>query len=56
MTQTAGLDVLIAWAVFLALLGILAWFLMGPHPDPNEVARRSAAEEDGRASPPDATT
>lgn len=28
MLQTAGLDILIAWAIFFALLGVLAFFVL----------------------------
>jgi hypothetical protein len=40
VTDTGGLDVLIAWATFIALLFVLAAFLLRGHPDPIDEARR----------------
>ncbi len=50
MTTTGGLDVLIAWAIFAALLVALGYFLLRPHPDPTSEAERTAPP-DTRATP-----
>ncbi|HEX5535000.1 MAG TPA: hypothetical protein VFX33_14765 [Actinomycetales bacterium] len=41
MTQTNGLDVLIAWAGFAVLLGVLAYLLLRGHADPGVEAHHS---------------
>lgn len=51
MTQVGGLDVLLAWAIFVVLLLVLGHFLLGPHSDPIDEASRSTSEETGE--PPD---
>jgi hypothetical protein len=39
MTQTNGLDVLLAWAGFAVLIGALAWLLLRRHASPGAAAR-----------------
>ncbi|HET7304533.1 MAG TPA: hypothetical protein VFJ12_08310 [Segeticoccus sp.] len=41
MTQDGGIDVLIAWCTFGALLLLLAWTVLRHHEDPRELSRRS---------------
>jgi hypothetical protein len=45
MTQVGGLDLLLAWAMFAVLLGVLAWFLLRFHVDPIDEASRSTSDE-----------
>jgi hypothetical protein len=40
MTDTNGLDVLIAWAVFVALLSVLGFFVLRSRVDPVDEAKR----------------
>jgi hypothetical protein len=40
VTDTNGLDILIAWAVFLALLSVLGVFVLRSHTDPVDEAKR----------------
>jgi hypothetical protein len=40
MTDTNGLDILIAWSLFLALLMLLGVFVLGARTDPVEEAKR----------------
>jgi hypothetical protein len=40
MTDTNGLDILIAWAVFLALLSVLGALVLRSRTDPIDEARR----------------
>lgn len=51
MTQVGGLDVLLAWAMFVLLLVVLAWFVLRRHVDPIDEATRSTSEVTGE--PPD---
>lgn len=46
MLQTAGLDLLIAWAIFFALLAVLAFFILrdGPSEPFDELRRESEAD------------
>jgi hypothetical protein len=41
VTDTNGLDILIAWAAFIALLIILAVFILRGHADPIDEAARN---------------
>lgn len=43
MTQTGGLDVLIAWCAFGILLLALAWLVLRHHADPRAKAREKTA-------------
>jgi hypothetical protein len=49
MTQTGGLVVLLAWAIFAAILAVLAFILLRPAKDPLEDA--SAPTADRPAAP-----
>jgi hypothetical protein len=40
MTDTNGLDILIAWAIFVALLSVLGALLLRSRTDPIDEARR----------------
>jgi hypothetical protein len=40
MTQTGGFVFLFAWLFFAALLAVLAFFVLGPHSDPEKEAER----------------
>jgi hypothetical protein len=54
MTQTGGLVVLLAWALFGAILAVLAYFLLRPEKDPlQEIATPTADQGDsaGGAAP-----
>jgi hypothetical protein len=47
MTDTNGLDILIAWSVFLALLVLLGAFVLRGRTDPlDEARRRSVGSRD----------
>ncbi len=50
MTQTGGLVVLAAWAIFLALLGLLGFWVLRGVSDPDSDARRHDAQR-GRRRP-----
>ena len=54
MTQTGGLVVLLAWAIFGVFLAVLACFLLRPAKDPLEDI--SAPTADQPAAPPGGTT
>jgi hypothetical protein len=43
MTQTGGLVILLAWAIFGALLAVLAWFLLRDARDPLDDQARPQA-------------
>jgi hypothetical protein len=45
MTQTGGLTVLLAWAIFGALLAILAYLLLRKEKDPLEDAATPTADQ-----------
>jgi hypothetical protein len=49
MTQVGGLDVLLAWAMFVVLLLVLGWFVLRQHADPIDEASRSTTEATGGA-------
>lgn len=51
MTQVGGLDLLLAWGIFVLLLVVLGRFLLRPHTDPIDEASRTTSEETGE--PPD---
>lgn len=51
MTQVGGLDLLLAWGIFVLLLAVLGWFLLRVHTDPIDEASRSTSDETG--GPPD---
>jgi len=55
MTQNGGIDVLIAWCVFGALVTVLAWFLLRGHDDATMRADESD-QEDGDDQPEDDTS
>lgn len=41
MTQTGGIDILIAWCTFGVLVALLAWFILRHHADPRaEIYRK----------------
>lgn len=44
MTQVGGLDVLLAWAMFVLLLLVLGWFVLRRHADPIDEASRTTSE------------
>lgn len=44
MTQNGGLDLLIAWVIFFALLGILLYFVLRPVRDPYVEAERRTGD------------
>jgi hypothetical protein len=42
VTQVGGLDLLVAWLLYGALLALLGYFVLRPHTDPRrEVKRRT---------------
>jgi uncharacterized membrane protein YedE/YeeE len=48
MTQTGGLDILLAWTLFAAILGMLAYFLLRHRKDPlQEIATPTADDPEG---------
>lgn len=57
MTQTGGLTVLFAWAIFGALLAVLGYLLLRHEKDPLEDASAPTADQfppsPGTSSPPD---
>jgi hypothetical protein len=46
MTQVGGLDVLIAWAMFAALFGSVAFFLLRERTDPVEEMKKHVDESE----------
>jgi hypothetical protein len=57
MTQTGGLTILFAWAIFAALLAVLAYLLLRHGKDPLEDAAAPTADQldtpPGTTFPPD---
>ena len=45
MTQVGGLDLLLAWGIFVLLLVVLARLLLRPHTDPIDEASRSTGDQ-----------
>ena len=50
MTQTGGIDVLIAWLLFGGLLGLLGYYLLRRPTDVMTEAQRSTADTDGKTT------
>jgi hypothetical protein len=47
MSQTGGIDVLVAWLLFGGLLSLLVYYLLRPFTDVMTEAQRSTADTDG---------
>jgi len=45
VTQVGGLDLLLAWGMFVLLVAVLVWFLLRPDTDPIDEAARSTSDE-----------
>jgi hypothetical protein len=45
VTQTGGLDVLLAWALFSAILAVLGYFLLRDRKDPMDEITAATADE-----------
>jgi hypothetical protein len=54
MTQTGGLTILLAWAIFGAILAVLAYLLLRREKDPLEDVTRPTADQ--FTSPPASTS
>jgi hypothetical protein len=50
VTQTNGLDLLIAWSELGVLVGVLLYLVLRRHADPHREAHRRTGEDDDQSS------